>query len=122
VSDVESESGEGNLNEFESLEIFEDGEAFNSAPIIKVMPETRKTIQYREVVLKHMRYYRTATARLYVPRIKKSVQMSREEFIRRFVFRSQPVIVPFEAMRHLGFTMKPFTLEELLEVSFRQSR
>eukprot|EP00516_Mucochytrium_quahogii_P009631 CAMPEP_0203767966 /NCGR_PEP_ID=MMETSP0099_2-20121227/1306_1 /ASSEMBLY_ACC=CAM_ASM_000209 /TAXON_ID=96639 /ORGANISM=" , Strain NY0313808BC1" /LENGTH=354 /DNA_ID=CAMNT_0050664565 /DNA_START=348 /DNA_END=1409 /DNA_ORIENTATION=- len=94
--------------------LFQDQEAFQNAPIIQTLPEAN--LKYREITLRHERYYREHPSKLYVPRLRKDVQLSREEFDRLFVRRGQPVITPFESLRHLNFTMKPWTLEELQKV------
>ena len=38
-----------------------------------------------------------------------------KEFAERFIRQSQPVVIPFDAMRHLGFKTRSFTLDGLLE-------
>ena len=94
--------------------ILEDAEAFRAAPLI-TSPGESASIKYRMIVLQHERYYKTHPSRLYVPRLRKDARLSIKEFAERFIKQSQPVIVPFEAMRHLGFKMRSFTLDELLE-------
>ena len=95
--------------------LFEDAAGMRTAPIIQVMPESSK-LKYRVIVLQHERYYRNNPSRLYVPRLRKNVRLTQAQFAERFMKTSQPVIVPFEAMEHLGFTSKPLTLEQLLEI------
>jgi len=79
------------------------------------MPES-PFLRYRQIVLQHERYYRNHHSRLYVPRLKSTAKLSIEEFAERFIKKSQPVIIPFEAMRHLGFKTRSFTLDELLDL------
>ena len=95
-------------------ELFEDAAAYNSAPIVQVLPES-PSMKYRMIVLQHERYYRSHPSRLYVPRLRKTAKLTIEEFANRFIKTSQPVIIPFEAMRHLGFNSQSWTLDELLE-------
>lgn len=96
-------------------DIFQDPEEYRKAPIIQSMPES-SSLRYREIVLQHERYYRNHQSRLYVPRLKNTARLTVEEFSERFIKTSQPVIVPFDAMRHLGFQTKSYTLDELLEM------
>jgi len=107
TSDGYDERDEGRL--------FEDQEAFDNAPVVKVLPES-KTRKYSKIVLMHERYHRDHPSRLYVPRLRKDTGITAEKFRRIFMEKSQPVIVPFDAMRHLNFTSKGFTLEEMKEI------
>ncbi|KAH9249439.1 hypothetical protein BASA81_012801 [Batrachochytrium salamandrivorans] len=101
-------------SELSNQDLFEDWEAFERAPII-TSPEEAKGLKYREIVLQHERYYRNnKDSKLYVPRLRKDIKLTVSQFANRFVKRSQPVIVPFEAMRHLGFHTKSYTVDELL--------
>lgn len=99
----------------EDEDIFEDPSEYKNAPIIQAMAES-SSIRYREIVLQHERYYRSHPSRLYVPRLKKTAKLTITQFYERFVKHTQPVIIPFEAMRHLGFKTRSYTLDELLEM------
>lgn len=94
---------------------FVDEEEFENAPMIRVLSENKK-LKYRMIVLQHERYYRENAARLYVPRLKETTRLTKDEFKEHFFLKSQPVIIPFEAMRHLNFTTKAYSMEELLEL------
>lgn len=115
--DGEGEGEQRDYGEGDSDDIFQDQAAFENAPFIKVLPES-KTRKYSRIVLAHERYYRQHPSRLYVPTLKKSSRLSLEDFKRMFMDKSQPVVIPFEAMRHLNnFTTKAgWTLEELHEL------
>lgn len=119
-SDVPDTASEVNEEEeqkqsLEDDDIFEDAAAYKQAPHIQSMPESA-SIRYREIVLQHERYYRLHPSRLYVPKLKKTAKLTIAQFAERFLKHSQPVIIPFEAMRHLGFTTRSYTLDELLEL------
>uniref|UniRef100_A0A7S2SNL1 JmjC domain-containing protein n=1 Tax=Mucochytrium quahogii TaxID=96639 RepID=A0A7S2SNL1_9STRA len=92
--------------------MFEDEDSFRNAPIIRVLPES-KTRRYRDIVLQHERYYRAHETRLYVPKLKKDYQITLDEFVEKFRKQGQPVIIPFESLRSMNFTMKPYTISEL---------
>jgi hypothetical protein len=83
-------------------EILEDAPQLRAAPVIQALPEATN-VQYRLITLQHERYYRTHPSRLYVPRLRKAARLTVDEFAERFIKRSQPVIIPFEAMRHCTF-------------------
>ncbi|GBG28017.1 Bifunctional arginine demethylase and lysyl-hydroxylase psr-1 [Hondaea fermentalgiana] len=102
-------------DEKEEGHLFEDQEAFDNAPIIQVLPES-KTRKYSKIVLAHERYHRDHPARLYIPRLRKDTDITAEKFRKLFMERSQPVIIPFDALRHLNFTSKGYTLEELRKI------
>uniref|UniRef100_A0A7S3LIC7 Cupin-like domain-containing protein n=1 Tax=Aplanochytrium stocchinoi TaxID=215587 RepID=A0A7S3LIC7_9STRA len=101
--------------DIEDNDIFVDQMEYDDAPYIKVLAESKR-IKYRLIVLQHERYFRKHKSKLYVPRLKKTAKLSREEFAERFLLTSQPVIIPFEAVRHLNFTTKAYTLEELMKI------
>lgn len=110
----DNDGGERKPSGLTNRDLFEDWEAFERAPII-TSPEEAKGLKYREIVLQHERYYRNnKDSKLYVPRLRKDTKLTVSQFANRFVKRSQPVIVPFEAMRHLGFHTKSYTIDELL--------
>lgn len=95
--------------------LFTDQEQWDNAPHIRVLAESNK-IKYRMIVLQHERYYRANPTKLYVPRLKPASRLSVTEFAKEFLFKSQPVVIPFEAMRHLNFTTKHYSLDQLLEM------
>ena len=95
--------------------MFEDRDAYDRAPFIKVRTES-KTLSYAKNTLYCERTFRKNPTKLYVPRLKRSAQLSIDQFVQRFMFTGQPVIIPFEAMRHLDFTMQGYTLDELLSM------
>ena len=97
--------------------IFVDGDAekLEAAPSIQVLAENHK-LKYRLVVLEHERYYRKHLSKLFVPRLRPDVQLTRKTFSELFVKTSQPVIVPFSAMRDLGFSTTGKSLDDLLEI------
>lgn len=92
--------------------LFQDQEAFDNAPVIQVLPES-KIRKYSKIVLSHERYHREHPSRLYVPRLRRDSKLSAERFKKLFMDKSQPVIIPFDAMRHLNFTSTGFTLAEM---------
>ncbi len=102
-------------DEISNEDIFVDQKEYSEAPMIQVLPESSK-LKYRSIVLQHERHYRKHPSRLYVPRLKSNLKLSIKEFADRFHRTSQPVIVPFEAMRHLGFNTRAFTMEEVLKL------
>mmetsp|Transcript_3274 Transcript_3274/g.5514 ORF Transcript_3274/g.5514 Transcript_3274/m.5514 type:complete len:444 (-) Transcript_3274:1168-2499(-) len=113
---ADEEEDEHTYDEVSDSDIFEDQAEFENAPIIKVLSES-KVRKYSPIVLAHERYYRANPSKLYVPRIKKTAKITKEQFKRLFMDKSQPVVIPFEAMRDLGFNTKPgWTLEELKEL------
>ena len=95
--------------------LFENQKEFDEAPFVSVLPESKR-LKYREVILHNERLFRNKPAKLFVPRLKKAARLSIREFAELFIFTSQPVIIPFESMRHLGFKMKGYTLDELYEM------
>lgn len=97
----------------EDDDMFFDQAEYDAAPTIKVLAESKR-IKYRLIVLQHERFFRDNERKLYVPRLKK--QLSVEEFSKHFLEKSQPVIVRFDLMRHLNFTTRAYTLDELLEI------
>lgn len=110
----EETTGEA-YDEKEEGSLFVDQEAFDNAPIIQTLPES-KTRKYSKIVLAHERYHREHPARLYIPRLRTDTGITAEKFRKLFMERSQPVIIPFDALRHLNFTMKGYTLEQLKEI------
>jgi hypothetical protein len=118
VSKMNEEADDEEAERKQSLEdddILEDAAAYKKAPIIQALPES-SSLKYREIVLQHERYYRSHPARLYVPKLKKTAKLTISQFTERFVKHSQPVVIPFEAMRHLGFKTRSYTLDEMLEM------
>jgi len=99
----------------EDNRLFEDQEEYDKAPIIQVKKHS-KTIKYRKIVLKTEKHFRVFPTRLYVPRLRKDIKLSPQRFHELFTLKHMPVIVNFDSMRHLNFTTKSYTLDELQKI------
>eukprot|EP00924_Labyrinthula_sp_SR-Ha-C_P005124 maker-scaffold_1-snap-gene-22.64-mRNA-1 protein AED:0.00 eAED:0.00 QI:81/1/1/1/1/1/2/112/425 len=115
VEEIDFASFEKEVETLLDEDIFQDTAELEAAPFIKVLPESKR-IQYRLIVLQHERFYRDNPSKLFVPHLKKTTRLSQKEFSELFMERSQPVIIPFEAMRHLNFTTQARTFPELLQM------
>lgn len=95
---------------------FLDAEQYDSAPLIKV-PKTKFMKQGIWWALKpYEKYYALHPTKWHVPRINPKVKLTQEEFHNKFRKHGLPVLFSFENLRHLGFTTKSRTFEELTKM------
>lgn len=114
-SDGTPEPVEKPFAEYTMEELYENWQELQSCPDITVPKVTKKTYQWWGLK-SYSRMYTEHPIKRCVARLRKHIKLDLEDFQEFYRRWGRPVLFHFENIRHLGFTMKSYTLDELAEL------
>lgn len=108
---VEVLDAEKPFGEFTPDELYDNAAEMEACPFIKV----RGGLGQRQWwgLRAYLRMYRDHPVKACVPKLRRSVRLSMEDFTEHFRRWGRPLLFHFDSIRHLGFEMQARTLDEL---------